>query len=94
MGEVLSLLGTPDKLAEIEGGDMLLYQRAVSRQSELSFGLPLFGITGARIDLSTYGTFACYDTRTLIFSPDKILQQMVFEKCADHSCWKTIFSGK
>jgi hypothetical protein len=94
MGEVLSLLGAPDELEELEGGDLFLYKRSVFRQSRLSVGIPVFDIWGSGIDFSTYGTLLCYDTKGLILSPDKILQQIVFEKCADRSYLKTILKEK
>ena len=91
LGEVLSVLGAPDKVAELEGKDLLLYERAVLQDSRLSLGIPLLDISGANVDLSGYGTLVRYDRLWLLFTPDRILRQMMFEKGSSHPYLKTLF---
>ncbi len=91
LGDVLSVLGAPDKVAELEGKDLLLYERAVLQDSRLSLGIPLLDISGANIDLSGYGTLVLYDRLWLLFTPDRILRQMMFEKGSSHPYLKALF---
>ena len=91
LGEVLSTLGAPDKVAELEGKDLLLYERAVLQDSRLSLSIPLLDISGASVDLSGYGTLVRYDRLWLLFTPDSILRQMMFEKGSSHPYLETLF---
>lgn len=90
--QALSLLGAPDKLAELKGKDLLVYERAVLRQNRISLGIPVGDIWGASPDLSSYGTLVRYDTLALFFTPDGVLQDMVFEQGSSSSYLKTIFA--
>jgi hypothetical protein len=86
IGEVLLLLGAPDKLAELEGKDLLLYERLVLQENA--------DIWGASIDLSAYGTLIRYDTLAFFFTPEGVLQDMVFEKGSNHPYLRTLFTEK
>jgi hypothetical protein len=89
--EALSLLGAPDQVVELNGKDLLVYQRAVLRQNRVSLGIPVADVWGARADLSAYGNLARYDTLALFFTPDGILRDMAFEKGSVQPYLKTLF---
>ncbi|NVM22977.1 MAG: hypothetical protein HWN68_14500 [Desulfobacterales bacterium] len=91
LGEVLSALGAPDELAELEGKDLLLYERAVLEDSRLTLGIPLPDIIRPNVDLSAYGTLVRYDRLWLLFTPDRILRQMMLEKDSSRPYLKTLF---
>jgi hypothetical protein len=78
--DTLALLGAPTTLVELEGQDLLLYQKTVMRQKRLSVGLPLLDALGTSISFSASGNRVNYDTLALFFTPDGILRQVVFEK--------------
>jgi hypothetical protein len=88
---VLLLRGAPDRLAEMEGKDLLIYEQALYRDNRISVGIPLGDISGPNIDLSAYGTLVRYDTLALFFSPDGILRDIVFEKGSVRPYMKTLF---
>lgn len=92
MTDVLSLLGAPDKLTELEGKNMLVYEKMVNHQNTLSIGVPIYDIRGPSLDLSAYGTLVRYDTLALFFTPDGILQDMVFEKGSSRPYLQTLFT--
>lgn len=92
MKDVLSLLGALDKLTELEGKNMLVYERMVNHQNTLSIGIPIFDIRGPGADFSAYGTLARYDTLAFFFTPDGILQHMVFEKGSSRPYLGTLFT--
>lgn len=94
LGEVLLLLGAPDKLAELEGKDLLLYERLVLQENGLSLGIPVANIWGASIDISAYGTLIRYDTLAFFFTPEGVLQDMVFEKSSNRPYLRTLFTEK
>lgn len=78
--DTLALLGAPTTLVELEGQDLLLYQKTVMRQKRLSVGLPLLDALGTSISFSASGGRVNYDTLALFFTPDGLLRQIVFEK--------------
>ncbi len=78
--DTLALLGAPTTLVELEGKDLLLYQKTVMRQKRLSVGLPLLDALGTSISFSASGGRVNYDTLALFFTPDRVLRQIVFEK--------------
>jgi len=92
LGQVLSLLGAPDKLVELQGKDLLVYERMVLDEKRLSLGIPVADIWGARIDFSSYGTLIRYDTLALFFSPNGVLQDMVLEKGSIQPFLKVLFT--
>jgi hypothetical protein len=92
LGEVLVLLGAPDKVARMDEGDLLIYQRAVLRRNRLSLGIPLADIWRLGIDLSAYGSLVRYDRLVLLFTPEGILSGAAFEKSSDHPYWKAMTS--
>jgi hypothetical protein len=94
LDDVLSLLGAPDKLAELEGKDLLLYERVVVRENRLSLGLPVTDIWGLSVDLTAYGVLTRYDTLAFFFAPDGVLQDMVFERGSSHPYFRTLFKEK
>jgi len=93
LGEVLVLLGAPDTVARVDGGDLLIYQRAVLKRNQLSVGLPLADIWRPGIDLSAYGALVRYDRLVLLFTPEGILSGAAFEKSSDHPYWKAMTSN-
>lgn len=92
MGEVLMLLGAPDRLAVLEGKDLLIYERALYRENGLSVGIPLGEIFGAGIDIGAQGGLFRYDTLALFFTPDGILRDIVFEKDSSRPFLKTLWA--
>ena len=96
MGDVLSQFGAPDKLAELGGKDMLLYQRMVNRSNTLSLGIPVLESTPVlfNVDVSAYGGLVRYDTFVFFFTSDGVLQDMVFEKGSSRPYLKAFFSDE
>ncbi len=92
--QALLLLGAPDKLTELEGKDLLVYERTVVRQNELSFGIPVLDVLGGHLDLSARGGLASYDTLVLFFTPDGILNDMVFEQGSSAPYLKTLLQDQ
>lgn len=78
-------------LVELEGRDLLIYQRAVFHHNRLALGIPIFDIWGPSVDFGAYGAQARYNTLALFFTSDRILHQMVFEKEASYPYLKTVF---
>jgi len=93
LGEVLVLLGAPDKVERVEGGDLLIYQRAVLKRNQLSVGIPLAEFWRPGIDLAAYGALVRYDRLVLLFTPEGILSGAAYEKSSDHPYWKAMTSN-
>jgi len=90
--EALTLLGAPDQLAELNGMDLLLYQRSVFQRNRLSLGVPMTDIAGPSTDLSVYSALERYDTLALFFAPDGVLKHFVYEKGSSRPYLKTLFT--
>ena len=80
IGDVMMIRGAPDRVIELEGRNILIYERALYQQSRLSVGIPFSDIRGPGAELSSYGGLARCDTLTLFFTPSGILEDMVYEK--------------
>jgi hypothetical protein len=91
IGEVMMIRGAPDRVIEIEGRNILIYERALYQQSRLSLGIPFSDIQGPSAELSSYGGLARYDTLTLFFTPSGILEDMVYEKDSVVPFFKILF---
>ena len=92
LGEVLVLLGAPDRVARVDDGDILIFQRAVLKRNRLSVGIPLADIWRVGIDLSAYGALVRYDRLVLLFTPEGILSGAAFEKSSDRPYWEAMTS--
>lgn len=90
LGEVLSLYGAPDKLMEMGSRELLIYERAIYTNSQISVGIPLSDIYRMNTGISTYGRLGRYDTLALFFTPDGILKYLVYEKGSDYPYLKTL----
>jgi hypothetical protein len=78
----------------LEGKDLLLYERLVLQENGLSLSISVADIWGAGLDFAAYGTLVCYDTLALFFTPDGVLQDMVFEKGSNRPYLRTLFTEK
>jgi len=92
--EALQTLGAPDKVAELEGKDVLIYQQSLLSNSGLSFGIPFTDIWGPSFNFSAYGELVRYDLVFLSFTPDGILSEIVSEKGSRYPYLNTILSDK
>jgi len=92
--DALSLLGAPDNLLELEGKDILIYERIVYRQNALSLGLPAFDILWPNIESTAYAALVGHDTLVLFFTSDGVLQDFVYEKGASRPYLKTLFKDE
>ena len=94
IGEVLSLLGAPDRVVEMEGQNLLVYERTLAYRNRLRLGIPVFSTMRSSFDISTSGNLVRYDSLSLFFSPDGILMNKVFEKGSNLPYFKTLFTDE
>ncbi len=91
LGEVLSIYGAPDNLAELGGEDLLIYERTLYGNSGLAFGIPLSDFSFINPELSARGRLGRYDTLALFFTSDGILREIVYTKGSSYPYLKTLF---
>ena len=94
LGEVLSLLGAPDRVVEMEGQNLLVYERKLAYRNRLKLGIPVFSATRSTFDISTSGNLVRYDSLSLFFSPDGVLRNKVFEEGSNLPYFKTLFTDE
>jgi hypothetical protein len=91
LGEVLSIYGAPDNLEVVGGEDILIYERTLSENSGLAFGIPFSDFTFFNPELSARGRLGRYDTLALFFTSDGILREIVYTKGSSYPYLKTLF---
>ncbi len=93
--DVLSRFGAPDKVMELAGKNLIIYERTLYRENTFTIGIPIMGeLGGPSADLSARGGLAQHDTLALFFTPDNILCNMVFEKGSHSPYLKTLFTDR
>lgn len=92
LGEVLSMLGAPDRVMELEGKDLLVYEREFEKNGRLTLSVPV--IEYLKVRFSAYGTELNHDFLCLFFTPDGILENMVFEKGSSIPFIKAVLEAK
>ena len=95
LGEALSLLGAPDKVAKAGHEDLLIYERALLYRNRIKLGIPipLSSVIRTSFDASAYGTLVRYDSLALFFNSEGILSHKTFEKGSGYPFFKTLFSS-
>lgn len=94
LGEVLSLLGAPNRVVEMEGQNLLVYERTLAYRNRLKVGIPVLSAYRSTVDISTSGNLVRYDSLSLFFSPDGILLNKVFEEGSNLPYFKTLFTDE
>ena len=94
LGEVLSLLGAPDKVVEMQGQNLMVYERTLAYRNRLKVGIPVLQAARSSFDISASGNLVRYDSLALFFTPDGILINKVFEEGSSLPYMKTLFSDK
>ena len=92
IGDVLSCLGAPDEVYSLDNKDILVYERSLFQENSLSLGIPVLDVTtGMSVNISASGALTRYDTLVFFFTPDGILENIVFEKGSSRPYLKTLF---
>ena len=94
LGDVLSQLGAPDRVVEMQGQNLLVYERTLAYRNRLKLGIPVFSAMRGTFDISTSGNLVRYDSLSLFFSPDGILMNKVFEEGSNLPYFKTLFTDE
>ncbi|MFH1103279.1 MAG: hypothetical protein V1714_05885 [Pseudomonadota bacterium] len=92
--EALRFYGAPDRVVELDGKNLLIYERSLFYQNSIAFGIPISDATGSSISFSTYGNLTRYDTLILFFTADDILENIVFEKGTEGPFLETLLDKK
>ena len=92
LGEVLSMLGAPDRVMELEGRDLLVYEKEFEKSGRLTLSVSFMEFFKVRF--SAYGTALNHDFLCLFFTPDRILENIVFEKGSSKPFIKAVLEAK
>jgi len=93
LGNVLMKYGAPERVVELEGNTVLIYERSFYRGGQLSFGIPFSDITGVSANLTTFGNLLQYDSLVVFVTADGAVTQVVYEKGSSHPFWSTLYSN-
>ncbi len=93
LGEVLETLGAPERVAGLDGSDLLVYERAIFKSGSLSVSVPLAETIAGSAEVSASGDLARYDRLTLFFTPDGVLERAVVERGTDRPFFRTLLKS-
>jgi len=86
--EILSCYGAPTDLVDMNGDFALHYRRALYRGMNVSIGIPLKYALLPSPSIKSTGNLLRYDTVVFIFTDDRMLKDMKYEKGTDRSLWE------
>ena len=86
--EILSCYGAPTDLVDMNGNFALHYRRALYRGMNVSIGIPLKYALLPNPSIKSTGNLLRYDTVVFIFTADRMLKDMKYEKGTDRSLWE------
>lgn len=88
LAEVLSCYGAPADIIDMNGDFALHFQRALYRGMNVSIGVPLKNALLPNPSVEATGSLLRYDTVVFIFTAEKVLKDMKYEKGAERSLWE------
>jgi len=94
LGEALSILGAPDKVAKVGPENLLVYERELLYRNRIKVGIPLSELIRGNLSAAAYGTLVRYDSLALFFNTEGILSHKTFSKGSSHPYLKTLFSDQ
>lgn len=86
--EILSCYGAPTDLVDMNGDFALHYRRALYRGMNVSIGIPSKYALLPSPSIKSTGNLLRYDTVVFIFTADRMLKDMKYEKGTDRSLWE------
>ncbi len=92
LGGVLSMLGAPDRVMELEGKDLLVYEKEFEKDGRLTLSLSV--MESLKVRFPAYGSELNHDFLCLFLTPDGILENMVFEKGSSIHFIKAVLEAK
>ena len=89
--EVLSCYGAPVEIVNMKGHFALHYRRTMGRAGHISIGVPLIDVLKAGPELNARGTLLRHDTVVFVFTPEGMLEDMIYEKGTSRPLWGTFW---
>ena len=89
--EVLNCYGAPSEIVNMEGHFALHYQRTMDRTGHISIGIPLIDVLKAGPKLAARGNLLSHDTVVFVFTPEGLLEDMIYEKGTSRPLWGTFW---
>ena len=89
--EVLNCYGAPSEIVNMERHFALHYRRTLDRTGHISIGVPLTDFLKAGPELNARGTLLRHDTVVFVFTPEGLLEDMIYEKGTSHPLWGTFW---
>jgi hypothetical protein len=89
--EVLNFYGAPSEIVSMEGHFTLHYKRTMDRAGHISIGVPFGDALKAGPELKTRGTLLRHDIVVFVFTPEGLLEDMIYEKGTSRPLWDTFW---
>ena len=88
----LAILGAPDRVMELEGEDVLVYQQVFSDSRQIALGIPLQSFYASLVKFSGSGEVGTSDYLILFFDSNHLLTRKIYEKNSDAPFMKTLMA--
>jgi hypothetical protein len=89
--EVLVTYGAPAEIVNMKGHFALHYQRTMGRAGHISVGFPLGDALKASPKLSARGNLLRHDSVVFVFTPEGLLEDMIYQKGTSRPLWSTFW---
>jgi hypothetical protein len=89
--EVLNGYGAPAEIVDMKGHFALHYQRTMDRAGHISIGIPVIEVFKAGPKLNARGNLLRHDAVVFVFTPEGLLEDMIYEKGTSRPLWDTFW---
>jgi hypothetical protein len=89
--DVLNFYGAPSEIVDMEGHFALHYHRTMDRVGRVSIGVPSSDVLKVGPEFNARGTLLRHDTVVFVFTPEGLLEDMIYEKGTSRPLWGTFW---
>ncbi|MBI4775587.1 MAG: hypothetical protein HY788_15705 [Deltaproteobacteria bacterium] len=90
--QALAVLGAPDRVMELNGENVLVYQQSFTDSRQISLGIPLQSFYTSLIKFSGSGEVGTSNYLILFFNSDYLLTRKIYEKNSDAPFLETLMA--
>jgi len=90
--QALAILGAPDRVMELNGENVLVYQQSFIDSRQVSLGIPLQSFYTSLVKFSGSGEVGTSDYLILFFNNDYLLTRKIYEKNSEFPFLKTLMA--
>lgn len=91
LADILAAYGAPNKIVEIDGKTVIIYEKSYYRGGQFTVGVPFSDMTGVGVNMTSFGNLLRYDSLLATFDDSYTLIDIAYEKGTDNPFWTSLF---